>query len=112
MPRPFLSPQVSPLAIGALVVAAAAGGGILLTDIVDVGEELVDKDILEAPIDDKTKTLLLAAIAVLGATGAIASGRAAISTLQDRLKDGAQNLVLTAAFFFALFIAARAVLEL
>lgn len=51
---------------------AAAGGGILLTDVVDLGESVVDKDILEAPIDEKTKGLLLAAVGLLGAVGSIA----------------------------------------
>jgi len=104
--------QVSSLALGAFVVAAAAGGGIILTDAIDLGEEVVSKDILDAPIDDSTKTLLLAAVALLVSVGAIAGGRAAVSTLQERLKNGAQSLVLVGGFFVAVFLAARAVLEL
>ena len=73
---------------------------------------MVSKDILDAPIDDSTKTLLLAAVALLVSVGAIAGGRAAVSTLQERLKNGAQSLVLVGGFFVAVFLAARAVLEL
>jgi hypothetical protein len=69
----------------------------------------------QAPIDDKTKALLLAAIALLGGAGALASGRALVSSLQDRISsagDQAGKLVIAGAFWLAVFAAARFVLEL
>ncbi len=63
-------------------------------------------------MDDKTKVLLLAAVALLASAGLIGGARAALSNVGDRLKGSAQNLVVLGGFFVVLFLAARAVLEL
>lgn len=70
---------------------------------------------VQAPIDDKTKALLLAAVVLLGGVGVIAAGRATVSSLQSRISsagDGATKLVVAGAFWLAVFFAARFVLEL
>lgn len=74
---------------------------------------------LQAPIDDKTKYLLLAAVALLGGAGTLAAGRAAVTAVQSRLQgavsqgaETAQKLVILAGFWVAVFFAARAILEL
>lgn len=71
--------------------------------------------LLQAPIDDKTKTLLLAAVALLGVVGTVAGGKALVSSLQSRIstaQENVQKLVIVGAFWLVVFIAARAVLEL
>lgn len=69
----------------------------------------------QAPIDDKTKALLLAAVVLLGGVGILASGRALINSLEDRISsagDQASKLVIAGAFWMGVFLAARFVLEL
>lgn len=71
--------------------------------------------LFQAPIDDSTKTMLMAAIGLIGVTGAIAGGRTAVKAVQERLKasqEVAQQLVVKGAFYLAVFLAACAVLEL
>ncbi|KAF6254441.1 hypothetical protein COO60DRAFT_1541035 [Scenedesmus sp. NREL 46B-D3] len=107
--------QFSPVAIAGLLVGAGAGGGLLLNELTDLGEVAVRTEITNAPIDDKTKALLLAAIALLGGVGMLASGRALVSSLQDRISsagDQASKLVVAGAFWLGVFAAARFVLEL
>lgn len=104
--------QFSPVAIAALLVVAGAGGGLLLNGAVDVGEGVVRSEIVDAPIDESTRTLLLAAVAILGGGGAVAAGLAAVKSLQARVAGGAQTLALAGAFWVAVFFAARFVLEL
>lgn len=68
----------------------------------------------KAPIDDTTKTLLLAAVAILGTAGVIGGARAALKSMQDKLREGsetAQRVLVSAGFFLAVFLAARAILE-
>ncbi|GBF96556.1 hypothetical protein Rsub_09139 [Raphidocelis subcapitata] len=105
----------SPVAIAGLLIAAGVGGGLVLNGAVDFTEgeiRLVDQEILQAPIDESTKTLLLVALGALGVAGLLGAGRAAASTLSERFASGAQRLVLLGAFWVVVFIAARAVLEL
>lgn len=104
--------QFSPVAVAALVVVGAAGGGLLLNGAVDVGETVVRSEIVNAPIDAQTRALLLAAVAILGGGGAVAAGLAAVKSLQARVAGGATKLALTGAFWVGVFFAARAVLEL
>jgi len=69
----------------------------------------------QAPIDDRTKALLLVAVALLGGLGVLAAGRAAVNSLESRISsagDQITKLVIAGAFWFAVFFAARAVLEL
>lgn len=74
---------------------------------------------MQAPVDEKTKTLLLAAVVLLGGVGVLASGRALVQRLQERLSSRitsaggqAQKLVVAGAFWLAVFFAGRFVLEL
>jgi hypothetical protein len=69
----------------------------------------------QAPIDEKTKTLLLVAVGLLTAVGAIATGKALVDSLQNRITAASgqvSKLVIGGAFWLAVFVAARAVLEL
>ena len=70
---------------------------------------------LQAPIDEKTKSLLLVAVGLLAAVGALAGGKALVDTLQNRITsagDQATKLVIGGAFWLVVFVAARAILEL
>lgn len=68
--------------------------------------------LVQAPIDDNTKTLVLAAVALLASAGLVGAGRAAVSSFNERMREGATNLVTLAGFWLVIFFAARAVLEL
>lgn len=114
-PNQPIPKQSSPVAIAGLLVAAGAGGGVLLNALTDLGENAVKTEIVNAPIDDKTKALLLAAVVLLGGVGILASGRALINSLQSKISsagDQATKLVVAGAFWLAVFVAARFVLEL
>eukprot|EP00775_Hariotina_reticulata_P004770 gene4770-5020_t len=114
-PNRPLPRQTSPVAIAGLLIAAGAGGGLLLNEVTDLGESAVKAEIVNAPIDDRTKALLLVAVALLGGVGVLAAGRAAVSSLESRISsagDQITKLVIAGAFWFAVFFAARAVLEL
>lgn len=68
----------------------------------------------QAPIDETTKKLLLVAVGLIGAAGAVGAVRGAFQALRDRLAagaEGAQRLAVSAAFFAVVFVAARAILE-
>lgn len=104
--------QFSPVSLGFLLVFAGGFGGLALNGVTDAGEELVKGNLMAAPIDDNTKTLIIAALALLGSAGAVGAARAAISSFNERMREGATNLVTIGAFGIVLFIAARAVLEL
>jgi hypothetical protein len=64
----------------------------------------------QAPIDDNTKTLLLAALGLLGAAGLVATGRAAVASATEKVASEGQRLALLAGFWVAVFLAARAIL--
>lgn len=114
--------QFEPVSFAGLLVLGGGLGGLLLTDLTDLGEKAVDDELQQfsqAPIDDNTKMLLLAAIAVLASAGVLAGTRAVVSSLNERLRDAtgqaagqAQRLVITGLFGIITFFAARAVLEL
>jgi len=107
--------QTSPVAVAGLLVAAGAGGGLLLNQLTGLGVDAVKGNILEAPIDDKTKSLLLVAVGLLAAVGALAGGKALVDTLQNKISsagDQATKLVIGGAFWLVVFVAARAILEL
>ncbi|KAI8466555.1 MAG: hypothetical protein J3K34DRAFT_433278 [Monoraphidium minutum] len=102
--------QSSPVAIAGLLVLAGAGGGLLLNGFADVTESGIKS--VNAPIDDNTKVLLLAAVGLMGAAGLVAVGRATASSLQERAAENAKQIALLGAFWVVVFLAARAVLEL
>lgn len=69
----------------------------------------------QAPIDEKTKTLLVVAIGLLAAVGALAGAKALVDALQNRITsagDQATKLVVGGAFWLVVFVAARFILEL
>jgi hypothetical protein len=71
--------------------------------------------ILQAPIDEKTKSLLLVAVGLLAAVGALAGGKALVDTLQNRISSAGNQvtkLVIGGAFWLVVFVAARTILEL
>lgn len=104
--------QFSPVAVAGILVGGGVGGTLLLTKIFDVGEAVVNSEISTAPVDDDTKGLLLAAVALLGAAGLVAGGSSMLSGMQAKLRQSTQKLLVTGAFWAAVFLAARAVLEL
>lgn len=104
--------QFSPVSLGFLLVFAGGFGGLALNGVTDAGEELVKGNLMTAPIDDNTKTLIIAALALLGSAGMVGAARAAIGSFNERMREGATNLVTIGVFGIVLFIAARAVLEL
>jgi hypothetical protein len=63
-------------------------------------------------MDENTRTLLLVAIGLIGAAGALAAGRAAMSSLQEQAAQTAQRVLLLGGFWVAVFLAARAVLAM
>lgn len=70
---------------------------------------------LQAPIDEKTKSLLLVAVGLLAAVGALAGGKALVDTLQNRISSAGNQvtkLVIGGAFWLVVFVAARTILEL
>lgn len=107
-----LNKQFSPISLMMLLVLGAGGGGTLLNELFDAGEGVVKSELTQAPVDDKTKVLLLAAVAVLASAGLIGGVRASLSSLGERVKARAQELALLGGFLFVVFLAARAVLEL
>ncbi len=71
--------------------------------------------LLQAPIDEKTKTLLVAAVGLIAAAGAIGAGKALVDALQNRISaagDQVTRLVVGGAFWLVVFVAARFILEL
>lgn len=69
----------------------------------------------QAPIDEKTKTLLVAAIGLIAAVGTLAAGKALVDALQNRISSAGnqvQRLVIGGAFWLVVFVAARFILEL
>lgn len=64
-----------------------------------------------APIDDSTKTLILAAGTLIVASSSIAALQTSIRTLQERVQDTVRNTVISGSFFLVVFLAARAILE-
>jgi hypothetical protein len=67
---------------------------------------------LQAPIDDTTKALMLAAAYALAAAGLSAVGRALYLSLSRRFATDAQGLVAAGGVWVGTFVAARAVLDL
>ncbi|KAK9807698.1 hypothetical protein WJX72_006537 [[Myrmecia] bisecta] len=109
------SGQWSILAIASVVAIAGTVGGVLLTGVTDVGEEVVKEEftgaIKTAPVDDSTKLLLELALALIGVTVVVGGGRLALKSLTGRLRESAVNLASLALFIVGLYIAARFVLE-
>lgn len=69
----------------------------------------------QAPVDEKTKTLLVAAVGLIAAAGAIGAGKATVDALQNRITaagDQVTRLVIGGAFWLVVFVAARFILEL
>ncbi|KAJ9509203.1 hypothetical protein QJQ45_001486 [Haematococcus lacustris] len=105
--------QFSPLILAFLIIFAAAGGGVLLTTAFDLGDAGVQQ-ILQAPTDETTKSLLLVAVALIGTSAAVGGLRALFVALQAKLSQGAEGasrLVVQAAFFVAVLLVARSILS-
>jgi len=128
--------QFSPVSLSALLVAAGAGGGLLLNEATDLSEGMIRTELLQvsfvqsaamivrsvvfmrgvfalqAPIDDNTKTLLVVAVGLLTVAGVVGSVRSAVSSLSEQVQEGAMKLLVLGGFGLGVFLAARAVLEL
>ncbi|PNH12657.1 hypothetical protein TSOC_000331 [Tetrabaena socialis] len=106
--------QFSPLTLAGLVALAGAVGGVVLDLVSDAGENAVSRDLLQAPIDDNTKTLLLAALGLLGASGLIVGASTAIrsiSEVSEKLVASAKNAAVIAVFIAVVFLVAKGILE-
>jgi hypothetical protein len=71
--------------------------------------------LLQAPIDENTKILLLGAVGLLAGASVIGAARAAVQSVEERLTgagEGAKKLMITGGFWVLVFLAARFVLEL
>jgi hypothetical protein len=108
--------QQSPLIIAGIVSAAAVTGGVLLTDISDVGERLVTGSTSVSPaalsgLDDNTKLLLETAILLVGVVATVVGGRAVVGSLTRSITESATKLATLAIFWVIVFIAARFILD-
>jgi hypothetical protein len=118
---PFLPPgerrkQQSPLALAGLIGGAAVVGGILVTDVSDLGEHVLSgatsvSPAALAPLDENTKFLLEAAILLVGLVGSVAGGRALVGSLTSSFQEWAARLGTLAVFWLAVFVAAKIVLD-
>ena len=108
--------QQSPLIIAGIVSTAAVTGGILLTDVSDFGEQVISGTTKVNPeslagIDENTKLLLEAGVLMIGVVATVIGGRALIGSMRSSIKEGATRFAILAAFWMAVFIAARFVLD-
>lgn len=67
--------------------------------------------LLQTPIDDNTKTLLLAAVGLVAVSGLLLAGRAAVISMQEKLSSSITNVAVTGAFGVLVVLVAIAVLE-
>lgn len=115
-PEGSRSRQQSPLITAAVISAAAVTGGILLTDVSDVGEQVLSGSTSVSPsalagLDENTKLLLETAVLLVGVVASIVGGRTIVGSLTSSIRDGAARLVTLAAFWVVVFIAARFILD-
>ena len=108
--------QQSPLIVAGIVSLAAVTGGILLTDVSDIGEKLITGTTSLNPaalsnVDDNTKLLLETAVLLIGVVATVVGGRALIGNITTGLREGATKLGVLAIFWVAVFIAARFILD-
>lgn len=108
--------QQSPLIVAGIVSLAAVTGGILLTDVTDVGERIITGTTSLTPaalsnVDDNTKLLLETAVLLIGVVATVVGGRALIGNITTGLREGATKLGVLAVFWIAVFIAARFILD-
>lgn len=108
--------QQSSLIVAGVVSAAAVTGGILLTDVTDIGEQIVSGSTSVTPaalagLDDNTKLLLETAILLVGVVATVVGARAIIGSITNNLREGATRLGTLALFWIVVFIAARFILD-
>eukprot|EP00890_Picochlorum_soloecismus_P003619 jgi/Picsp_1/4258/NSC_01767-R1_protein len=108
--------QQSPLIVAGIVSIAAVTGGILLTDVSDLGEQLISGTTKVTPaalaeMDENTKLLLEAGVLMIGVVASVIGGKALLGSLRSSIKEGATRFGVLAAFWMVVFIAARFVLD-
>jgi hypothetical protein len=108
--------QQSPLIVAGIVSIAAVTGGILLTDVSDLGEQLISGSTKVTPaalaeMDENTKLLLEAGVLMIGVVASVIGGKALLGSLKSSIKEGATRFGVLAAFWMVVFIAARFVLD-
>ncbi|MEW5303232.1 MAG: hypothetical protein WDW38_001551 [Sanguina aurantia] len=103
--------QFNPLGLAAILVVGGAGGGVALDLAFNAGSSLVNAKLLSTPIDDNTKTLLLAAVGLVAVSGLLLAGRAAVISMQEKLNNSVRNVAVTGAFGVLVVLVAIAVLE-
>ena len=120
--------QFSPLAFAVLVAAVGTGGGLLLNSgVVEVEElaagrggadtaaaSLASSAAALAAVDGGTRTLLISGIGLAAVAAGVAGVRSAVKGAQARAASaaaGAADAVKAAAFWVAVFLAAKLVIE-
>ena len=104
-----------------MIAIAATGGGLLLNAIEELGAEVVAggeggaaavADAAKtAVLDPNTKLLLEAAVVLVGLVGTVAGARALVSSATRAIQTSASRLAVLGAFWIAVFVAAKFVLE-
>ncbi|GFR41404.1 hypothetical protein Agub_g2084 [Astrephomene gubernaculifera] len=103
--------QFSPLTLAGLVALAGAVGGIVLDLVTDAGENAVSRELLQAPIDQNTKLLILSAMGLVGVSGVIIGTTAALRALKERIQDTAKNAAVSGVFLLVVYLIAKSILE-
>ena len=120
--------QFSPLAFAVLVAAVGTGGGLLLNSgVVEVEElaagrggadtaaaSLASSAAALAAVDGGTRTLLISGVGLAAVAAGVAGVRSAVKGTQERAASaaaGAADAVKAAAFWVAVFVAAKLVIE-
>ncbi|PRW56942.1 supervillin isoform X3 [Chlorella sorokiniana] len=111
--------QSSPLITAFVLGLAATGGGLLLSTVEEAGLGAVKSGEAGAALsatsvlglDEQTKALLTAGILLVGVIGTVVGTQVLVDTMAARLKAGASKLATLGAFWVAVFLAAKFVLE-
>jgi hypothetical protein len=138
---PFLAPGeqrrrlVSPLIVAGIVSALGVAGGLLVTDVEELSEQVArgggpDADpalgaggpadaaaaalaraVSVSALDDSTRLALEVGLIAVAAGGTLLGVRALVDGLARSARDGAGRLAILAAFWLAVFVVAKVVLE-
>lgn len=108
--------QFSPLIVAGVLGGAAVAGGILVTDVSDLGERALSGSTPVSPaalagLDENTKLLLEVAVLLVGVVGTVVGGRALVGSMTSSIKEGAGRLATLAVFWLVVFVAAKIVLD-
>ncbi|GMH44831.1 hypothetical protein BSKO_12783 [Bryopsis sp. KO-2023] len=106
---PSQSRQWSPIVIATLVAGVGSFGAILLSNVFDLSEGIINQDVLNTAMDDKTKLLFEVAIVLLGVTWIGSTTFATFKALREKLSmgtQGATNVLITVGFWTVVLVVA------